>query len=409
MAADPGAPHGGPPHHPYASQPHGQRTASRASVAKCVYRRPEENLRPDEVGPDPPPNTVAAQPRPPDDQDVISRLARIESLLQQATAAPDHRDRTGLAQFGHFREGEGVPGQVPTPPSSHNDLTAVRPVHPLRFNIGFDLSGLSRLSGHDCPRELAPLCASDTSERQLDLELARSKDIFDCDYVHHESLDLTMMRCARLQQVFCRDVLPWCPIFDQDDCAGVVSRAIDSQFRHRSLDSCLALYVLAIGAFANDPNRFYDDPARFPGVDYFRAACQIADAERLNANTVRYVQCQILQCFYLLYCLRPLLAHEAIQRASTKVVVLLQQHTRVEADPTFRQQCIRAYWTCYLLEHELQAYIPWSSQILQCFNEDMKLPLSQYDEPGFYWFLAEITLRRIFSRPRGDWGGTRCL
>ncbi|PKS06034.1 hypothetical protein jhhlp_007868 [Lomentospora prolificans] len=366
--------------------------------AQCVYRRPEENVRPDEPLPDAPPSSAPPQPRGTDEQDVISRLERIETLLQQATTP---RERNGFAHFSYFKEAESQP--VPTPPSTHDNLSILRPTHPPKFNIGYDLTGLSRLSGHQCPKDLEPLC-TDTFEQQLELELDRSQDVFQGGYVGLGSLDLGASHCWQLQQFFLKDVLPWCPIIDQADCSDIVSGSVESGFNRQDLDACLTLFILAIGSFAKDSHHHADNPSMFPGIRYFRAACQIVDAERLYTNTIRYVQCQILQAFYLMYCLRPILAYEAIQKASMKVILLLQRRSRVAADSIFRQQCLRAYWTCYLIEHELQAYVPWSSQVLECFNEDMELPLSDYDEPGIYWFLAEITLRRIFSRPRNGLG-----
>ena len=355
--------------------------------------------RPDEL-PDARPSVTNHQPQELDGLDVVSRLERIESLLRQVTSPRDHVSfATGALGIFHDEDQH----LIPSPRSLDESLALARPAHAPNFTIGFDLSGLSRLSNQESPEELLPL-RNDNFERLLDLQLCHDGDIFRGGFVELESLDLGRRRCWQLLQFFLKDVLPWCPIIDQADCSDIVSRTVESGFDAQSLDTCLVLFILAVGSFAQDSLHLEDDPSMFPGVGYFRAACQIVDADRLNTNTIRYVQCQILMSFYLLYCLRPLLAHEAIQKASMKVIVLLQLHSRLQADPVYRQQCLRAYWTCYLIEHELQIYIPWSSQILQGFNEDMALPLSDYDEPGIYWFLAEITFRRIFSRPGGCLG-----
>lgn len=103
---------------------------------------------------------------------------------------------------------------------------------------------------------------------------------------------------------------------------------------------------------------------------------------------------------YFLLCLRPLQAFDAIHDASLAVLGLLQLKTRLEHDWEFRQSCHRAYWSCYLLEHELQSWVSYSACLLQSQNEFVPLPLSERDESGMYWFLSEIAFRKIFSQSR---------
>ena len=54
--------------------------------------------------------------------------------------------------------------------------------------------------------------------------------------------------------------------------------------------------------------------------------------------------------------------------------MLLQRREALATDEPYRQALIRAYWACYLIEHELQVYMPWSSQLVQQLSEDVDLP-----------------------------------
>ena len=323
--------------------------------------------------------------------------------------------RSETSSYGspNLRVPDDPQSHLPSPQSSHSSYSIVHPLHPQgapRFSFGFDLVGMARLSELPIPRELAPLCSDAPNlEWQLRQELAQDAELFQTGYVPLDILDLDPRRCWQLKESFSSHVLPWCPIIDQRECTEVVSRAVERGFEPYSLETAMALLVLAGGAFAAESQHYSNEASSFPGLAYFRAACQILDLDRVTAHTIRNVQCHILASLYLLYSLRPLQAYEAIQRAATRVVFLLQLEGGVlPADAAHHQRCLRAYWACYLIEHELQVFVPWSSQLLQDLNETMAFPSSSggrdEDEPGMYFFLAEITLRRIFSRPRHGTG-----
>ncbi|KAL2104560.1 hypothetical protein VUR80DRAFT_10256 [Thermomyces stellatus] len=270
-----------------------------------------------------------------------------------------------------------------------------------KYTFGFDLIGMARLSELPIPKELLPLVAEpENLEWQLRQELAQDAGLFQSGYTRLDTLDLGHRRCWQLKESFSSAVLPWCPIIDQRECTELVSRAVEAGFQPYSLDTAMTLFVFAGGAFAQECQHFADEASGFPGLAYFRAACSIVDLDRVNSHTIRYVQCHVLMAIYLLYCLRPLHAYEAIEKAAQRVILLLQLESGLRTDPAYHQRCLRAYWACYLIEHELQVFVPWSSQLLQDINENMEFPSSDWDEPGMYFFLAEITLRRIFSRPR---------
>lgn len=288
-----------------------------------------------------------------------------------------------------------------TPDSTHSSLLVIKPSfyshRPL--NVGINLSGLSRLLNRPRPAALAPLEVDDFEE-QLELHFADGESIYRSPMIDLNSLSLSSRRCWQLQQIFTKDVLPWCPIIDQQALTALVNRTAESGFQPQSIETCLTLFVLALGAFAQDCHHLHDEPNLFPGIDYFRAGCQLIDADRSAGNSILYVQCRIFMSIYLMYALRPVQAFENIRGVSAKVIMLLQLRSRLGADPAYREMCHRAFWACYLIEHELQGYIPFAALLLQTLHDEVPLPTSDYDEPGIYWFLSEIAIRRIFTRPR---------
>lgn len=382
--------------------------------AQCVYRRLESEERyvswpckvPDlyvillKKGSTEPDSCLrAVEPRPPtntdyEEHEIITRLKRIEELLQQSDQQKSPINHENICS-PEVLETAGI-----TPDGTHSSLLVIKPSYYSHrpMTVGINLSGLSRLLNRPGPDVLAPLCHDDFEE-QLELHFIDGERIFQQGPTDLSTLNLSSRRCWQLQQMFTKDVLPWCPIIDQQALTELVNRTVDAKFPY-NLDTCLTLFVLALGSFAQDSHHLNDDPNMFPGIDYFRAGCMLLDADRGAANTILYTQCHIFMALYLLYSLRPIQAFETIRRASQKIIMLLQLRSRLAADPAYREMCHRAFWACYLIEHELQGYVPFSALLLQVLHDEVPLPTSDYDEPGIYWFLSEIAIRRIFTRPR---------
>ena len=89
-------------------------------------------------------------------------------------------------------------------------------------------------------------------------------------------------------------------------------------------------------------------------------------------------------------------AFEAICSASLGVINLLHLRARLSHDPGLREACHRAYWVCYLLQYELKPHVSYSTQPLRSYQDKVPLPFSAHDEPGMWWFLSEIALRKIY-------------
>jgi hypothetical protein len=265
--------------------------------------------------------------------------------------------------------------------------------------VGHSLKGLSRLIGQATPEALIPLTEED-GEAFLELEVNQGEALFDtASAAKLQTLDLNSSTCWRLQQSFTRSILHWCPFIDQEECARLVYRTCDLQFPDDNLDTCLTLFVLALGAVAKNNYRG-DTGAEFGGLDYFQVAANMVARPNLTIYSITAVQCRLLEAFYFLYCLRPVQAFSAVHQASLAVLSLLQLKSQIEKDIRFRQQLYRAYWACYFTEHELQSVVSYSSCLLQLKHEFVPLPLFDHDEPGSYWFLSEIAARKIFTNSR---------
>ncbi|KAL1894847.1 hypothetical protein Sste5346_005534 [Sporothrix stenoceras] len=400
--------------------------------ATCLYRTvepPEEKraaTRRDESA------AVVAS----DNGEVLNRLHRIEGLLHQI----QHRQEDTI-QAAMQVQASTSPSTI-TQPAAAADTTYSPsyervPHLPLKaqHRVGtLSFEGISRFDGHPCPPALLPMARIGTDEDieteflqgealmagpaspSVDGDVDMDKDVRNLP----AGLSVSPRRCWQLQQIFYRDVLPWCPIIDQQVCSEMVTRTVEARFHPERVETSLTLLVLALGGFAEDQQHLQDDAQVFPGRAYFRAACALVDSPRQAGfrNTVAHVQCHILMAFYLLYAIRPIQAFEAIRRASEKVILLLQRPHRNStnvvvgmpdtlqdstADPGYQALC-RAFWACYLIEHELQAYVSYSANLLRDFEDVVPLPMSDYEEPGIYWFLSEIALRRIFARQRGGRG-----
>lgn len=97
---------------------------------------------------------------------------------------------------------------------------------------------------------------------------------------------------------------------------------------------------------------------------------------------------------YLLFALRPLLAFNAASSAMNDILCLL--HFRNDGHDEYFQEAIhRAYWTCFIILQELKLNVSFSTASLHYFRTVVPLPVSDHDEPGMFFFLSEVALRRI--------------
>jgi hypothetical protein len=161
------------------------------------------------------------------------------------------------------------------------------------------LSGLSRLVGQQCPPPLYPLADDDDHDDEAFLERQAKSDeaLLQSSHLTLAELSITTRSFWRLQNSFARNVLPWCPLFDQKDCVDITIRTYDAQFPDRSLETCLTLFVLALGALTRSEHHAEDgnnNTADFPGLDYFQVASNILGCDRSSRYGILSIQCRIL-------------------------------------------------------------------------------------------------------------------
>ncbi|KIH93770.1 hypothetical protein SPBR_04129 [Sporothrix brasiliensis 5110] len=441
---------------------------SEASSFCCGDGGPRKRVRTESTGTNPPPPTIpiptvqtnypkkrvsvacevcrTRKTRCDAGRPACSFCAQIGAQCIYRTVEPPEEKRAAAATRRDVNSTDTAATVMTTADTSYSPSYDHVPRLPLRIqprvgNLSFE--GIARLDGHPCPPALIPM-ARIGSDDDIETEFLQGEalmagpastsadgsgngdagtDAADFDMCNLPAwLNVTPRRCWQLQQIFYRDVLPWCSIIDQQVCSEIVTRTVELRFQPEHVETSLTLLVLALRAFAEGHQHREDDARVFPGRAYFRAACALVDSPRQATfrNTVAHVQCHIMMAFYLLYAIRPIQAFELIRRASEKVILLLQRPRRsghpvvgvldtlpdTTADPSYQALC-RSYWACYLIEHELQAYVSYSANLLRDFEDVVPLPMSDYEEPGIYWFLSEIALRRIFARQRGGrgWNG----
>ncbi|KAF2191471.1 hypothetical protein K469DRAFT_746795 [Zopfia rhizophila CBS 207.26] len=319
-----------------------------------------------------------------------ARLDRLEAKLDQSL-----NSNPAAPSFNH------VTFSVPTPTPQHpfpNGPTS--PSSPVTTRLlGYDHIGLPfgfliHLANH----KVAPTFQSlefDESEVYLEREIAQGKDLYQAGVPG--ALDLSPRLCGRFLQSFSRNVLTWFPIFDQQSFSKLAAKSYTHHFDQSDPETCLILLMLSLGALSKAKDLTSDDPHQFPGLNYFLSACKALNMGITPGYSLIEMQCQILISLYLLLSLRPLQASNAIFLASRSVLTLLNLRSRLSVDAQLRECCHRAYWVCFILEHELKLHVCYGNPPLPLVHEAVPLPLSHYDEPCMFWFLAEISMRRLYT------------
>ncbi|OCL09143.1 hypothetical protein AOQ84DRAFT_339368 [Glonium stellatum] len=265
--------------------------------------------------------------------------------------------------------------------------------------VGLSLEFLVHLEGHEIPRNLRPLQFNET-EDYLAREVAQGSRIFQPLDSGPSHIDTSPQARLRLQRSFANTTLAWFPIFDQEAfskwAAESYNHNFDQQDQH-SLDTALTLFILALGALPQDECVTSDDPRQFSSFPYFLAACKVFNQDPVSTCSIIEIQCHLLKSLYLLLCLRPFQASQSIAQASRSIITLLNFRSRLESDVQLQEACHRAYWVCFIIEYELFAHIAYSSPLISPkVHEIVSLPISHSNEPGMYWFLTEISLRRLY-------------
>ena len=220
-----------------------------------------------------------------------ARLDRLEAKLDQSL-----NSNPAAASFKHVTF--ITPALTPAPTPQHPETNPTTPpcgpapTRPLGYDrIGLSLEAFSRLGGHDAPPFLESL-QFDESEAFLVREVAQGKCLYQAG--DPGNLDLSPRLCAKLLQAFARNVLTWFPIFDEKSFSRLVAKSCTNLFDQSDPEMCLILLMLSLGDLSKADDLTSDDPHKFPGLNYFLAACRTLNRDATFSYSLLETQCHIL-------------------------------------------------------------------------------------------------------------------
>ncbi|KAJ4373798.1 hypothetical protein N0V83_002537 [Neocucurbitaria cava] len=237
----------------------------------------------------------------------------------------------------------------------------------------------------------------DYSADFYDDELQAGDQLADqCDECAHRPIDLSRRMCRRLQQSFVENFLRWTPIFDQHACVDALEQAETAAFAYSTPPVCLAFMILALGAISEGRNESPNNLT--PGLEYFARGCQILERLSLRTGNLTTLQCRILQASYFKFAIRPLQTWNSITSAARDCMHILSSQATRRFNPTEQEAFNRAFWACSTILHEVEATSKMHPTGLRHFHDLVPLPQFEEEDSGFYFFLAQISLRKFLTQ-----------
>ncbi|KAG9250354.1 uncharacterized protein F5Z01DRAFT_629750 [Emericellopsis atlantica] len=257
-----------------------------------------------------------------------------------------------------------------------------------------------------------------------------------------ETASPSVARIYELRDIFFSQVEPKCPLVDVEDLDAYIAEVIEHGFAWTS-SSCLVLIVFALAAiwghYPDDERRLVVSnsaaeryTAAVPEHRIRESSIYLGMAQRrLSAasqdESLVGALCYLLYGNWLQYNFEPIQAWKMFRTASTlwETYNLKCAHGRVQKPKREASLEARCYWTCLKSEYEMRYEIP---DLPPCsLQESPSIPFSSSpfsegvpngsdhllhnDSPGsgysvnftpssHYYFLAEISLRRLLNRAR---------
>jgi len=100
---------------------------------------------------------------------------------------------------------------------------------------------------------------------------------------------------------------------------------------------------------------------------------------------------------YLQIAIRPLLAWDCIMELARDLMHLKSSNALEGASQSERESFHRVFWICSILFHELEAILKMYPIGLRQFHEVVPLPLTNSEDEGFFYFLAQASLRKLLT------------
>ncbi|KAF2691456.1 hypothetical protein K458DRAFT_381311 [Lentithecium fluviatile CBS 122367] len=211
-----------------------------------------------------------------------------------------------------------------------------------------------------------------------------------------QSIDLSRRTTRRLQQSFVENFLRWTPIFDQRTCVQALEQATAVNFAISNSSTCLTFFLLALGAISEDRNESPEKQA--PGLEYFARACQILERLSLRTGSLPTLQCRVLQASYFRVAIWPLQAWNSVTQAARDCMHILSSTIADRTEHTDREALNRAFWATSTILHELEATMKMHPIGLRQFHDTVPIPQFEEEDSGFYYFLAQISLRKFLTQ-----------
>lgn len=211
-----------------------------------------------------------------------------------------------------------------------------------------------------------------------------------------QPVDLSRRTTRRLQQSFVENFLRWTPIFDQKTCVTAVELATSHNFVGSSPSICLTFFLLAIGAITED--RGDHAKGTLPGLDYFVRGCQSLERMSLRTGNLVTLQCRVLQASYFKFAIRPMQTWNSITQAARDCMHICSSRIRDRLSPAEQEAFNRAFWATSTIVHELEATMKMFPVGIRQFHEMVPLPQFEEEDSGFYYFLAQISLRKFLTQ-----------
>ena len=214
------------------------------------------------------------------------------------------------------------------------------------------------------------------------------------------------------------------PVISLEDLSRCRSRAVSGDLADDSLDSCLALLVMALGCAAelisellpreNDISfTLTHHPMRQLSKLYFEAAIKPIHNAYTEISTAS-AQCLMLAAIFYAYLQRPLQAWSMLSSAATKCRVLLSYGTNTNnkafstlSSDDDSSECVRRiFWSCFILESD---YVSELNALPRFGVAEMESSVSlpgrfnthsdpQQESQSSLYFLACISMRRLLNR-----------
>ncbi|KAJ5132910.1 hypothetical protein N7448_007068 [Penicillium atrosanguineum] len=225
----------------------------------------------------------------------------------------------------------------------------------------------------------------------------------------HISVDLGLHETDRLLRAFFDHVHIFNPTLEEEEVEEYVNTIRLNGIGWDAI-SCLLLLIYAHGSIATpfvkngpglSPDLFGSSKSFLQAEAYFSAA-QKRMGPLLCTSGVIEAQCFFLAGVYLMSTLRPVAAWRMFVQALAccQGFSVQQRNESYESEPSTKE---RIYWTCFKSELELRLELNVSQTGILDLSYPTLFPspperLKSKDEATWYFYLAEIALRRLKNR-----------